>query len=150
MIPAALNAVIQERREVSPDLIVLRVGSDAALFGFKAGQYAVLGLPASVARLAMCGADDPPIPADRLIRRAYSIASSSRRGEYLEFYIKLVRSGVLTPRLFTLKAGDRIWLGPRPAGHFTLDSVPPEKNLVMVGTGTGLAPYISMIRSHHR
>jgi ferredoxin/flavodoxin---NADP+ reductase len=82
-----------------------------------------------------------------MIRRAYSIASSSLAREYLEFYVALVRSGELTPRLFMLGVGDRVWLGRKITGMFTLAQVPPEQNVVMVATGTGLAPYMSMIRT---
>lgn len=86
----------------------------------------------------------------KLIRRAYSIASSSKVREYVELYVTFVRSGELTPRLWMLHPGDRLWLGPKATGHFTMDPVPPGKNVVLVGTGTGLAPYMSMIRDHHR
>ena len=145
-----LNATVTQREQVSPDLIVLRVAPRGPLFAFEPGQYGVLGLPGSAPRAPMSGKEDAPPAGDKLVRRAYSIASSSKAGEYLEFYIKLVRTGELTPRLFSLKVGDSVWLGPKPAGHFTLDTVPPDKDLVMVATGTGLAPYVSMIRTSHR
>lgn len=58
-----------------------------------------------------------------------------------------MRSGSLTPRLFALKPGDKIHLSPKIKGVFTLDKIPADKNVVMMGTGTGLAPYMSMIRS---
>jgi len=56
---------------------------------------------------------------DTLIRRAYSIASSSRADEFLEFYLTLVTSGELTPRLFHLQANDRVYVGPKAVGVFT-------------------------------
>jgi ferredoxin--NADP+ reductase len=83
---------------------------------------------------------------DRLIRRAYSIASESRADEYLEFYLTVVMSGELTPRLFNLKIRDRVYVGPKAVGVFTLDKA-PGKHILMIGTGTGLAPYMSMLRS---
>jgi ferredoxin--NADP+ reductase len=83
----------------------------------------------------------------KLIRRAYSISSASREGEFYEFYITLVHSGELTPRLFALQEGDRLWIGPKIVGMFTLDRVPEEQNLLLLATGTGLAPYMSMIRT---
>ncbi len=89
----------------------------------------------------------PPAPPDKMIRRAYSIASSSLERRYLEFYLTLVTSGQLTPRLFALKHGDRIFLGPKSSGVFTLDRVAAGKSVVLVATGTGLAPYISMLRT---
>ena len=83
---------------------------------------------------------------DRMIRRAYSIASESRSDEYVEFYLTVVMSGELTPRLFNLKVRDRLYIGPKAVGVFTLDKA-PGKHLLMIGTGTGLAPYMSMLRS---
>jgi ferredoxin--NADP+ reductase len=81
-----------------------------------------------------------------MIRRAYSIASESRADEYLEFYLTVVMSGELTPRLFNLKVKDRVYVGPKAVGVFTLDKA-PGKHILMIGTGTGLAPYMSMLRS---
>jgi ferredoxin--NADP+ reductase len=83
---------------------------------------------------------------ERMIRRAYSIASESRADEFLEFYLTLVLSGELTPRLFGLKLRDRLFVGPRAVGVFTLAKA-PGKHILMIGTGTGLAPYMSMLRS---
>ena len=70
--------------------------------------------------------EEPPTDPAKLIRRAYSIASSSLAREYMEFYVALVTTGALTPRLFTLRIGDRIWLGPKVTGMFTFDQVPPR------------------------
>jgi ferredoxin--NADP+ reductase len=127
---------------------VIRVVPDGwELPAFKPGQFAVLGLPPEAER---CEDSDPEEDAGtpgELIRRAYSIASSSVSREYLEFYINLVHSGLLTPRLFALKAGDRVWLGPKITGTFTLDQAPPDSNVALVATGTGLAPYMSMLRT---
>ena len=102
------------------------------------GQVAVDAQAASVARAT---AD-----VDRMIRRAYSIASESRADEYLEFYLTVVMSGELTPRLFNLAIKDRLYVGPKAVGVFTLDKA-PGKHILMIGTGTGLAPYMSMLRS---
>jgi len=66
----------------------------------------------------------------------------------LEFYISQVKTGQLTPRLFNLNVGDRIYVGKRIVGLFKLDDTPPESDVVMVATGTGVAPYISFLRSH--
>ncbi len=84
---------------------------------------------------------------DKLIRRAYSIASSSQSDEFLEFCITVVMSGDLTPRLFNLGIKDRIYVGPRAVGMFTLEKAPRDRHVVLVATGTGLAPYISMLRT---
>ena len=106
--------------------------------GTPESQAAVDAQAAAVAKAAT----DP----ERMIRRAYSIASESRSDEYTEFYLTLVMSGELTPRLFNLKIKDRLYVGPKAVGVFTLDKA-PGKHLLMVGTGTGLAPYMSMLRS---
>ncbi len=145
------NCTLIERQDLANDLAVLRVKPDRELFGFRAGQYAVIGLPASAPRFEHSEPDDDEAPtASKLIRRAYSIASSSKTNEYVELYVTLVRSGELTPRLWLLRTGDRLWLSPSAKGHFTMDDLPQDKNVVLIGTGTGLAPYISMIREHHR
>ena len=143
------NAIITRRTDHAPGLMTIRVAPDGwALPPFVAGQYTVLGMPGSSAR---CGDSDPEPPRDnpeKTIMRAYSIASSSLANQHLDFYIKLVRSGELTPRLFNLQIGDRVWLSSKFTGYFTLDEVPAEKDVVLVATGTGLAPYLSMIRTH--
>lgn len=149
MSKSEFNALVTSRIEVAPGLIILRVVPDGwPLPDFEPGQFAVLGLSPESPR---CRASDPEeapaAPPGRLIRRAYSIASSSREREYLEFYITLVQSGSLTPRLFALAPGDRVWLGPKITGLFTLEEVPLERNVVLVATGTGLAPYMSMLRT---
>jgi ferredoxin--NADP+ reductase len=168
------NATVVGRVEVAPGLISLRVAPDAVPFEFTPGQYAVLGLKASEPRVEEADADGPSIQvgegpaatpdgesavtaqataaardagdADRMIRRAYCMVSDGRANAHLEFYLTLIMSGDLTPRLFSLKVNDRLFIGPRAEGTFTLDSV-PDKNILMVGTGTGVAPYMSMIRN---
>jgi len=136
------------REEVAPGLMIVRVAPAGwTLPSFKPGQFAVLGLPAEASRHPLSDPEDPPAKPGSMIRRAYSIASSSREGAYLEFFLNFVRSGSLTPRLFALAAGDRVWLGPRITGLFTFDDVPRDANVVMIATGTGLAPYMSMLRT---
>lgn len=146
------NATVVQRTVVAPGLMILRIAPDTRPFPFKAGQYVVLGLKVSEPRVTEADEERPPgVAADggevKLIRRAYSIASSSRAEEYLEFYLTLVASGELTPRLFRLQADDRVHLGPKAAGVFTLDRTPPDRHVLLVATGTGLAPYMSMLRS---
>jgi len=141
-----LNAVVAQKVELTPRLMILRVVADGwQLPHFTPGQYVVLGLPPSAPRCEMSELELQPPPSDKLIRRAYSISSSSLSSEYMDFYISLVSNGALTPRIFALDVGDRLWLSPHPVGMFTLADVPPEKNIVLVATGTGLAPYMSML-----
>lgn len=145
----ALNAVVVQKSEISPGLCVLRVAPRGGeLADFIAGQFAVLGLPGDAPRVPMSEEEDEPASAEKLIRRAYSIASPSVAKEYLEFYITLVPSGALSPRLFALGIGDEVWLGPKFSGLFTLDDVPGDQHVILCSTGTGLAPYLSMLQSH--
>ncbi len=147
MAETTYNATVGQRIEVAPGLIILRVMPDDPLFAFEAGQYTVLGLKKGAPRVAEADGDEVAGDPEKLIRRAYSIASSSKADEYVEFYVTLVASGELTPRLFALRLKDRLYLGKKATGVFTLDRVPPEKHVLLVGTGTGLAPYMSMLRS---
>jgi len=142
-----MNATVTRRDEINHGLLVLQVTPDDELPPFVAGQYTVLGLPGSASRSGYADPEEPPADPDKIIKRAYSIASSSLTGEYLEFYVALVRTGALTPRLFAAQVGDRIWLGKRFVGMFTLKDVPADNHLIFVATGTGLAPYLSMLRS---
>ena len=142
------NAVLASRIEVAPGLVIIRVVPDGwELADFLPGQFAVLGLPGSSPRDPFADPEDPPAEPDKLIRRSYSIASSSRAREYLEFYVALVHSGTLSPRLFALKEGDRLFLGRKFTGLFTLDKVPQDQHLILIATGTGIAPYMSMLRT---
>jgi len=141
------NATVVGREEIHPELIVLRVRPDNALFDFKPGQFGVLGLQGDAARAEEAGPEEPVTEPAKMIRRAYSIASASVERRYVEFYITLITSGQLTPRLFALKHGSRVFLGPKASGTFTLDRVPAGKSVVLIATGTGLAPYVSMLRT---
>lgn len=144
----ALNAHVLQRIEVTPALEIVRVAPDGwRLPDFEAGQFAVMGLPYSAPRCDLALPEQQEPDPRKLIKRAYSIASSSKAKEYLEFYVALVPSGALTPRLFALQPGDRLWLGQKITGMFTLDEVPADKQVVLIGTGTGLAPYMSMLRT---
>ena len=146
--PAELNAVVVNRTEVASGLIILRVAPEGwELPEWRSGQFAVLGLPGSAPRASMTDPETEQPDPDKMIRRAYSIASAPEDSDHLEFYITLVRSGALTPRLFALQPGDRLFLGKKITGMFTLSEVPEGQHLVLVGTGTGLAPYMSMLRS---
>lgn len=147
---AEMNATVSRVDRINHGLLVIRVTPDAELSRFKAGQYTVLGLPGSAPRVDYAEPEESPADPDKLIKRAYSVTSSSLRGEYLEFYVALVHSGALTPRLFALEEGDRIWLGKKIVGMFTLEDAPPGNDIIFVATGTGLAPYISMLRSAYR
>ena len=130
---------LDESENDGATLDAVATGREAgSIEGTAASRLAVGVQSASIAAAAA----DP----DRMIRRAYSIASESKADEFLEFYLTVVMSGELTPRLFNLKLKDRLYVGPKAVGVFTLDKA-PGKHILMIGTGTGLAPYMSMLRS---
>jgi ferredoxin/flavodoxin---NADP+ reductase len=97
---------------------------------FKPGQYVTLGV----------------LNGDAIIQRAYSIVSSPHQPR-LELFIELVKHGELTPRLWALKEGDTILMRERLVGAFVLDPAGPKKRL-LIATGTGVAPFVSMARWH--
>jgi ferredoxin--NADP+ reductase len=102
---------------------------EAPLEPFRPGQFMNIGLP---------NGDEP-------IFRAYSLASAP--GAPLEVFLSEVESGAVSPSLFHMAVGDPVLIDPMPHGFFTLDWVPDAKELWLVATGTGLGPFISMLRS---
>jgi ferredoxin--NADP+ reductase len=151
MAEQTLNAVVTLRNEVSPWLMILQVVPDGWNYpDYVPGQFAVLGLFGSASRCALAEPEITPADPDKLIKRAYGIASSPVNREFLEFYVALVPGGALTPRLFNLKIGDRIWLSQKAAGKFTYDDsmVPKGANLGLIATGSGLGPFVSMLSTH--
>lgn len=142
------NATLIERFDITPRLAIFRVKPDEADYPFAAGQYSVLGLKRCEKRLGEADPeeDDGRDP-QQMIRRPYSICSGTQQHE-LEFYVSMLSGGELTPRLFQLRPGARLFLGPQARGFLTLENIPTDTNLLMVATGTGLGPYISMLRTH--
>lgn len=98
-------------------------------FRFRSGEFVMIGLPG----------DTKPI------LRAYSIASPGF-AEELEFLSIKVPGGPLTSKLQHVQPGDRILLGKKPTGTLVLDALKPGKRLFLIGTGTGLAPFLSISR----
>lgn len=84
-------------------------------------------------------------PNGKPLLRAYSIASANYE-EHLEFLSIKVPDGPLTSQLQHIKPGDTIVMGRKPTGTLLLDYLLPGKNLYLMGTGTGLAPWMSIIR----
>ncbi|MBK7878388.1 MAG: ferredoxin--NADP reductase [Planctomycetes bacterium] len=142
-----LNATLTAFERLDDRLAVLRVRPDRGELGaFEPGQFVQLGLP-------MEPGSEPVGPASarpgrvRLHRRSYSIASAPTDRREAEFYVARVPEGRFTPLLWQLRPGDRVWMDPEPKGFFTLARVPAVAELVLVATGTGLAPYVSMLRA---
>ena len=101
-----------------------------ASFKFRSGEFVMIGLP---------NQDGKPI------LRAYSIASPSW-SEELEFYSIIVEDGPLTSRLKNIIVNDEIILMPKPTGTLVLDALKPGKRLFLLSSGTGFAPFSSLIR----
>jgi len=101
-------------------------------FRFRSGEFVMIGLP-------------PQEGEKRPIMRAYSVASPAW-DEKLEFYSIKVPDGPLTSRLQKIKKGDKILLSKKPVGTLVLDALLPGKRLYMFSTGTGIAPFASLIR----
>jgi ferredoxin--NADP+ reductase len=164
------NATVVGLRKTHSDLMILRARPAFPRPPHKPGQYATLGLGNWEPRFPGCQDEIlPPAEEMRLTRRAYSIGCSIlddsgrlqdiERTDWLEFYVVLVRDSerekppALTPRLFMLREGDRLFVGEKITGHFTLDSVTPDDTVVFLATGTGEAPHNYMVwellrRSH--
>jgi ferredoxin--NADP+ reductase len=155
------NASITHFEPTHSDLWVLRVRPDHGSSSFIPGQYASLGLGYWEARIDDAEDADLGKRWDRLIRRSYSISSrmfdetgylTDEGGlNELEFYIVLVRPSEeevpgLTPRLALKRPGDRIYLGPKVAGRYTLAPVTdPASTVLFFATGTGEAPHNAMV-----
>jgi ferredoxin--NADP+ reductase len=100
-------------------------------FRFRSGEFVMIGLP---------GADG-----GKPVLRAYSIASPAW-DEELEFLSIAVPDGPLTSRLVNIKAGDTVLMGKKPTGTLVLDALTGGQTLWLIGTGTGLAPWLSVAR----
>jgi ferredoxin/flavodoxin---NADP+ reductase len=155
------NATVVRLRRVHPELMVMRVRPDVPRQAHKPGQYGVLGLGFWEPRMPGCQEETRVPDAVKLARRSYSLSCSVLddngalldlpQTDWLEFYVVLVRktdSGeapVLTPRLFMLREGDRLYVGEKITGAYTLDPVRPDDAVVFLATGTGEAPHNYML-----
>lgn len=143
-----LNASLVERQDLTDELAIFKIRyDDGDVPDFTPGQFTTLGLPPDPDEerpSAVPGRKSRP----KLIRRAYSIASSPLQKDAMEFYLVVVPDGKLTPKLWRLQPGDRLFMDRRISGHFTLDGVPHDKDLVCISTGTGLAPFVSMLKTY--
>ncbi|MCV2509225.1 MAG: ferredoxin--NADP reductase, partial [Neisseriaceae bacterium] len=82
---------------------------------------------------------------ERPIARAYSVASANWE-EHLEFFSIKVQDGALTSRLQHLKVGDEVLISRKPTGTLVLADLKPGKNLYLLATGTGIAPFLSLTK----
>jgi len=109
-------------------LFSFRTTRDAAL-RFRNGHFVMLGLPVE----------------GKPLLRAYSVASANH-AEFLEFLSIKVPDGPLTSRLQHLKPGDDLIVGRKPVGSLVVDDLRPGRNVYLLSTGTGLAPFMSIIQ----
>ena len=112
-------------------LFSFKTTRDSAL-RFRNGHFVMIGLP-------------PKEQTERPLLRAYSIASANHE-DHLEFFSIKVANGPLTSRLQKLRPGDGIIMSRKPTGSLLLDDLLPGTNLYLFSTGTGLAPFLSIIR----
>jgi ferredoxin--NADP+ reductase len=124
-----LPAKIVGRTEIAADLFLLHVQVGAP-FTFLAGQYATLGVKVDGKR----------------IERAYSLCSSPYE-DVLEFFVERVPAGQLSPLLYAMEKGTPLLLRRFAKGRFTLDLRSGRKNHLLLATVTGVAPYVSYIRT---
>lgn len=142
-----LNATVVGRIELTKELVILHIEPDKGVPDFIPGQYVALALPASALRPSHFPPEREPHSGDKLVKRAYSIGSAPTQKKHIEFYVAIVPDGTLTSRLVLLQPGDRVFVAPKITGTFTIEGLGPEANLIFVSTGTGIAPYMSMLRT---
>src|SRR4051812_49266213 len=119
---------VVENRHWTESLFSLRV--EGAPLRFQAGQFVRIALDVEGERVA----------------RAFSFVNAPE-DPLLEFYGVIVPQGPLSPRLARLSAGDALYIAPNPAGFLVLSEVPEAETLWLISTGTGIAPFLSILRT---
>ena len=123
-----LTARVIENRHWTQSLFSLRV--EAPPIRFEAGQFVRIALDIEGQRVA----------------RAFSFVNAPQDA-LLEFYGVIVPEGPLSPRLALLNAKDPLYVAPNPAGFLVLSEVPDADTLWLVSTGTGIAPFLSILKT---
>ena len=123
-----LEGRVLENRHWTETLFSLRVA--APPLSFEAGQFVRIALDVGGTRVA----------------RAFSFVNPPH-DPVLEFYGVVVPEGPLSPRLARLAPGDALCVAPNPAGFLVLSEIPDAETLWLVSTGTGIAPFLSILRS---
>ena len=139
------KATITYVQLLKEDLVIMRlVPNDGIVPEYQAGQFITIGLP-------------NPTEDNKIVRRAYSIASHPENRKYIELVIRWVRKpipGRLTTQLFNAKVGDEIsWIKPTGSALSINEKLPDgskdERRIVCIGGGTGLAPFVSFAQHLH-
>src|SRR6056297_2424243 len=126
--PGVFAETVTSVRHYTDRLFAFRITRSPS-FRFRSGEFVMIGLP------------NAPKP----VFRAYSIASPSW-DEELEFYSIKVPDGPLTEHLQRIRVGDTVLMRKKPTGTLVLDALLPGKRVYMLSTGTGIAPFASLIR----
>ena len=126
--PDWIEGRVTENRQWTERLFSLRF--IAAIGDFKPGQFVRIALELD----------------GEIVARPYSLVNSPTEREF-EIFFNIVPGGPLTPRLAALQQGDVIKVAEKPYGFLTLDEVPAAKHLWMIATGTGVGPFISILKS---
>ena len=164
------NATVTYYWRKHEELAILRIRPDFPIPPHKAGQYTSIGAGYWEPRVEGCQPEHlDPGHLTKVVKRAYSIScpvlgvdGELLRPEdenFLEFYVVLVRDAerrppALTPRLFAMREGSRLFLHDKITGHYTLDRVEPDQTVIFMATGTGEAPHnkmlLELLRRGHR
>lgn len=123
-----LNAKVVENKQWNDRLHSLRLEADFPKF--KAGQFTRLALQID----------------DELVNRPFSLVNAPDERP-LDFYFIEVPNGALSTQLAALQAGDEIMVAPKAAGLLTLDQLPEARHLYLLATGTGIGPFLSIIKT---
>jgi len=123
-----VEGTVVNQQRWTQTLFTLQVEADVARF--EAGQFAKLALAVE----------------GEMVARPYSFVNSPEERPH-EFYYVTLPDGPLTQRLCKLQAGDAIYLAPRPAGFLALSEIPDGENLWLISTGTGVGPFLSILKT---
>jgi ferredoxin--NADP+ reductase len=123
-----LGGKVVENRRQNKYLTSLII--DVPLAGYEAGQFVRIGL-----------ADG-----EEVVARPYSLVNTPDEAR-LEVYFNIVEEGPLSPRLFELKAGDEVLVADNPSGFLTVSEIPQCNDLWMIATGTGIGPFLAILKS---
>ena len=123
-----VEGTVVNQKRWTQTLFSLQVEADVA--AFEPGQFAKLALAVE----------------GEMIARPYSFVNAPKERPH-EFYYVTLPDGPLTQRLCKLEAGKAIYLAPRPAGFLVLSEIPDGENLWLISTGTGIGPFLSILKS---
>ena len=123
-----LDGKVVQNRRLNEYLTALII--DVDLGNYEAGQFVRIGLP----------------DGDDVLARPYSLVNTPQEN-HLEVYFNIVEDGPLSPRLFNLQAGDDILVADNPSGFLTVSEIPQCKDLWMIATGTGIGPFLAILKS---